>query len=209
MIYWVLDAIKCFYLRHPEFGWERIVQHFWSERRFRLLYQSIHSVWGAPFDDLLHMAELLLEVPESLLPCLLSYYQWGTMWLRALTASSVYRLVPFPYRGWWWAVSPGLTGFRLCFGISGNTIVVSSLVWRNVVAFPSLTFLSGVLRLSGELFYLLYQALVDKAECFYFVGVGLNCFCQPWWPAVCISRRIGHPRRISVALARVPRRYHQ
>ena len=155
------------------------------------------------------MAEFLLEVPESLLPYLLSYYRWGTMWLRALTASSVYRLVFFPYRDWLWAVSSGLTGFRLCFGISGYTITVSSLVWRNAVAFPSLTFFSGVLHLSGELFYLLYQALVDEAECFYFVCVGLDRFCRPWWPAVCISRRIGHPCRISVAPARVPCRYHQ
>ena len=155
------------------------------------------------------MAELLLEVPESLLPCLLSYYRRETMWLHALTAPPVYRLVLFPYRDWLWAVSPGLAGFHLCFGISGNTIAVSSLVWRNVVAFPSLTFFSGVLHLPGELFYLLYQVLVDEAECFYFVYVGLDCFCRPWWPAVCISRWIGHPRRISVALARVPCRHHQ
>ena len=72
------------------------------------------------------------------------------------------------------------------------------------MAFPSLTFFSGVLHLSGELFYLLYQALVDEAECFYFVCVGLDRFCRPWWPAVCIPRRIGHPCRISVAPARVP-----
>ena len=69
------------------------------------------------------------------------------------------------------------------------------------MAFPSLTFFSGVLHLSGELFYLLYQALVDEAECFYFVCVGLDCFC--------VSRWIGHPRRISVAPARVPCRHHQ
>ena len=67
----------------------------------------------------------------------------------------------------------------------------------------------GGLHLSGELFYLLCQALVDEAECFYFVCVGLDCFCLPWWPAVCISRRIWHPCRISVAPARVPCRYHQ
>ena len=209
MVYWVLDAIKCFYLRHPEFSWERIVQHFRSERRFGLLYQNIHSVWGAPFDDLLHMAKLLLEVSESLLPCLLSYYRWGSMRLHALSASSAYRLVFFPYRGWWWAVSPGLTGFRLCLGIPGNNVAMSSLMWGNVVAFPILTLFLGVLHLSGELFYLLYQTLVDEAECFHFVGIGLDCFCRPWWPAVCISRRIGHSCGISVAPARVPRRYHQ
>ena len=65
------------------------------------------------------------------------------MRLHALTASPPYRLVLFPSRGWWWAVSPGLTGFSLCFGISGNSIAASFLVWRNIVAFPSLTLFSG------------------------------------------------------------------
>ena len=32
MVYWILDAIERFYLRHPEFGRERIVQHFRNER---------------------------------------------------------------------------------------------------------------------------------------------------------------------------------
>ena len=68
-----------------------------------------------------------------------------------------------------------------------------------------LTLSLGLSYLSGKLFYLLYQALVDEAECFHFVGVGLDYFCRPWWPAVCISRRIGHSYRIGVAPARVPR----
>ena len=72
-----------------------------------------------------------------------------------------------------------------------------------------LTLSLGVLYLPGKLFYFPYQALVDEAECFHFVGVGLDCFCWPWWPAVCVSRRIGYSYRISVAPARVPRRYHQ
>ena len=209
MVYWILDAIERFCLWHPEFGRERVVQHLRSEGRFRLLHQGIHSVWGTPFNYLLHVVELLLEVPESLLPCLLSCDRWGVMWFYVLAASSVYCLVLFSYRGWLWVVPPGLTRFRLCFGISGNTIAVSSFVWRNIVTFLSLTLFSGVLYLSGELFYLLYQALVDEAECFHFVCIGLDRFCWPWWPAVCISWWIWHPCRIGVAPARVPSRYHQ
>ena len=55
-------------LRHSELRGEGEVQHPGSERGFCLLYQSVHGDWSSSFYSFLHVAELLLDVSEMLLP---------------------------------------------------------------------------------------------------------------------------------------------
>ena len=176
-----------------------------------MLHQGIHSVGRAPPNHLLHAAEVLLKAPKSLFPHLFFRPRWGVVWSFVLDTSSVHRLVLFLHRGLLWAVPPGLAGFRLCFGPSGGggggggATIVSPFVRGNISL--GLSCLSWVLHLSGKLLQLFYQTLVDEAECFQFVRIGLCCFYWPRRPTVRVAWLIPHPW--SVAPACVPCRYHQ
>ena len=68
VVYVVFRSVGSFDLRHFELCWEREVQNPDCERGFRFLNQSIHGDWGSTFYCLLHVAELLLDVLEPLLP---------------------------------------------------------------------------------------------------------------------------------------------
>ena len=68
VIYGVFRSIERFDLQHSELCWKREVQHPGCELEFSLLHQSVHRDWSSAFYRFLHMAELLLDVPETLLP---------------------------------------------------------------------------------------------------------------------------------------------
>ena len=78
------------------------------------------------------------------------------------------------------------------------------LAGRNVMAFLGLSCLLWMLYLSGKLFQLFYQALIDEAKRFNFVYIGLHCFHCPRGSAVHIAWWILHPWRISVTPVCVP-----
>ena len=77
------------------------------------------------------------------------------------------------------------------------------------MAFLSLSRLPWSLHLSGQLFYFFYQTLIDEAERFHFIRVGLHCSQCVRRPVVYVVWRILHPWQIGVAPACVPSRYHQ
>ena len=64
----VFRSIKRFDLWHSEFCRKREVQHPGGERGFSLLYQGVHRDWSLALYRFLHVAELLLDVPEPLFP---------------------------------------------------------------------------------------------------------------------------------------------
>ena len=68
MVYRAFRSVKSFNLRHSELCWERKVQNPGREQGFCLLYQIIHRDWGSTFYNFLHVATLLLDVLEPLLP---------------------------------------------------------------------------------------------------------------------------------------------
>ena len=65
------------------------------------------------------------------------------------------------------------------------------------------------LYLLGKLLQFPYQVLVDEAEHFHFVRVGLHRFQCVGRPVICVAWRILHPWRIGVAPTCVPSLYHQ
>ena len=73
VIYGVFRSVERLDLRHSELCRKREVQHPGCEWGFSLLHRSIHRDWSSAFYRFLHMAELLLKVPEPLLPRLLPY----------------------------------------------------------------------------------------------------------------------------------------
>ena len=72
------------------------------------------------------------------------------------------------------------------------------------MAFLGLSCLPWVLYLSGKLFQLFYQALIDEAKRFHFVRIGLRCFHCPRGSTTHIAWWILHPWWISVAPACIP-----
>ena len=68
VVHRVFRSIERFDLRHYELHGEGEVQHPGRERGFCLLHQSVHGDWSSSFYSFLHVAELLLDVSETLLP---------------------------------------------------------------------------------------------------------------------------------------------
>ena len=68
----VIDGVLCsverFNVQHSEFCRKREVQHLGCERGFSFLYQGVHRDCSSALYRFLHVVELLLDVPEPLLP---------------------------------------------------------------------------------------------------------------------------------------------
>ena len=68
VVYGVFCSVERLDLRHSELCRKREVQHPDGEWGFGLFYQGIHGDWSSAFYRYLHVADLLLDVPEPLLP---------------------------------------------------------------------------------------------------------------------------------------------
>ena len=68
VVYGVFCSLEHFDLWHSELCRKREVQHPGCEWGFDLLHQGVHRDWSSTFYCFLNKAELLLDVPESLLP---------------------------------------------------------------------------------------------------------------------------------------------
>ena len=64
----VFHSVERFDLRHSELCQKREVQHPGCEPGFSFLYQGVHRDWSSALYCFLHVVELLLDVPEPLLP---------------------------------------------------------------------------------------------------------------------------------------------
>ena len=132
------------------------------ERGLCLLYQHVHGDWSSSFHYFPHMADLLLDVPKTLLPRPLPY-------LRLIKGGSIPYVVPTrnPLIA---VLSWGLIRIRL---LDSTSFSFSVNVTRNVVV---LSFFLRPLHLSGEFFQVSQQTLVGETERLHLVSIGLYSF---------------------------------
>ena len=129
------------------------MQHPGGEWRLGLLHQGIHGDWSSAFYRYLHVADFLLDVPESLLP-------------RPL-------LVAILFEGLVRIMLPSVASFS--FSIRFSTRVEVLLFSGNkVLVFLGLSCLLGASYFPGELFQLFQQVLVGDSNCLHLVRVGLH-----------------------------------
>ena len=113
----VLSSVELFDLRHSEFCRKREVQHPGCERGFILLYQGVHRDWSLALYRFLHVVELLLDVPEPLLPGPIPCF----LLMRDGSIASVIHTMPLLiailFEGFVTIILPGLASFSfsICF----------------------------------------------------------------------------------------------
>ena len=174
MINGVFRFVKRLDLRHSEFYRKREVQHPDCEWGFSLLYQGVHGDWSSALYRFLHVAKLLLDVPEPLLPRPLPYF------LLDGPIASVVPAMPFLIAilsgGFVRIMLPSLASLSLSICFSRRVKVLLFFLGDGVLAFSGLSRLLGVLHLPGELLQLLQQELVGETECLHLVGIGVQIF---------------------------------
>ena len=175
MINGVFRSVKRFDLRHSELCQKREMQHPGCELGFILSYQGVHRDWSSALYCFLHMAELLLDVPEPLLPrpllCLLLIKD-GPI---AFVVPAPPLLITIHSKGLVRVMLPGVTSlsFYICFSMRVEVLFFSG---NKVLAFPGLSGLLRALYLPGELLQLSQQALVGETERLHLVRVDLYSF---------------------------------
>ena len=154
MVYGVFCSIERLDLHHSELCRNREVQYPDGEWRLGLLHQGVHGDWSSAFYHYLHVGDLLLDVPEPLLPRPL---------LVAILSGGLVRIM-----------LPSVASFP--FSILFSTRVEVLLFSGNrVLVFSGLSCLLGASYLPGELFQLFQQVLVSDAERLHLVRVSLYC----------------------------------
>ena len=150
------------------FAQKREVQHSGCERGFNLLYQGVHRDWSLALYCFLHVVELLLEVPEPLLPRPLPYF------LLDGPIASIVPAMPFLIailsEGFVRIMLPSLASLSL----SRRVEVLLFFLGDGVLAFSGLSRFLGVLHLPSELLQLSQQTLVGETECLHLVGIGVH-----------------------------------
>ena len=120
------------------------------ERGFRLLYQRIHGNWGSTLHSLLHVAELLLDVLEPLLPRFFPLPLLIRGWLLASVVPARHSLIATIFEGYIGIMPPSLAIFSSFVNASGGVEVLLFLLWSGIAAFTGLLCLRWPLYLSGE-----------------------------------------------------------
>ena len=171
----VTRSVECFDLRHSKLYRKREVHHPGCERGFSLLYQGVHRDWSSALYCFLHVAELLLDVLEPLLPrpllCLLMIKD-GPI---AFVVPALPLLIAILSEGLVRVMLPGVTSFSfsICFSMRVEVLFFSG---NRVLAFSSLYGLLVALYLPGEFLQLSQQALVGETERLHLVRVHLYSF---------------------------------
>ena len=126
------------------------MQHSSREQGFRLMYQSIHGNWGSTLHSLLHVAELLLDVLEPLLPRLFPLPLLIRGWLLASVVPARHSLMATISKGYIRIMPPGLAIFSSSVNASRGWEVLLFLLWSGIAAFTGLLCLRWALYLSGK-----------------------------------------------------------
>ena len=141
--------VKHFDLPHSKFYRKREVQHLGCEQGFSLLYQGVHRDWSSALYRFLHVAKLLLDVLEPLLPRPLPYF------LLDGPIASVVPAMPFLiailFGGFVRIMLLSLASLSLSIFFSRRVEVLLFFLGDGVLAFSGLSRLLGVLHLPGEL----------------------------------------------------------
>ena len=149
----VFRSVDRFDLRHSELCRKREVQHPGCEWVFSLLYQGVHRDWSSALYCFLHVVELLLDVPEPLLPrpllCLLLIKDVPI----AFIVPALPLLIVILSEGLVRVMLPGMTSFSfsICFLMRVEVLFFSG---NRVLAFSGLSGLLGALYFPGELLQL-------------------------------------------------------
>ena len=175
VVYGVFCSVERLDLRHSELCRKREVQHPGYEWGFGLLHQGVHRDWSLTLYFFLHVAELLLDVPEPLLPqpllCLLLMQDgpiaFVVLAMPLLIAIFSGRLVRVMLLG------VASVSFSICFSMRVEVLFFSS---NSVLAFLGLSCLLGALYLHGELLQLSQRALVGETERLHLVRIDLYSF---------------------------------
>ena len=152
VVYRVFCPVERLGMLHSKLCRKGEVQHPSDEWGFGLLYQGVYGEWGSAFYRYLHVADLLLDVSEPLLPrpLLVAILSGGLVRITLLCVASF----PFSIRF--------LTRVKVSFS-SGNRVL-------------GLSCLLGASYLPGELFKLFLQVLVGDSERLHLVRVGPHSF---------------------------------
>ena len=140
-----------------------------------MLYQGVHRDWSSSLYFYLHVAELLLDVPEPLLPrpllCLLLIKDGHV----AFVVPVMPLLIEILSGGLVRVMLPGVTSFSfsICFSMRVEVLFSSG---NRVLAFSGLSCLLGALYLPGELLQLSQQALVGETKRLHLIPVDLYGF---------------------------------
>ena len=151
------------------------MQHPGCEREFSLLYQGVHRDWSSALYCFLHVAELLLDVHEPLLPRPLLYLLLIKDGPIAFAVPALPLLIAILSGGLVRVILPSVTSFSfsICFLMRVEVLFFSG---NRVLAFSGLSCLLGALYLLGELLQLSQQALVGETELLHLVRVDLYSF---------------------------------
>ena len=130
------------------------MQYLGHERGFRLLYQSIHGDWGSYFYSLFHVAELLLDVLEPMLPRWFFLPLLTRGWLFASVIPFKNSLIAIVSGGYVGIMPPGPAIFSSSVNVSRGTEVMLLLLWNGIAAFMGLLCILWSLHLSSEFYQL-------------------------------------------------------
>ena len=173
VIYGVFCSVERFDLRHSKLCRKREVQNPGCEWRFSLLHQSVHRDWSSALYRFLHMADLLLNVSEPLLPRPLPYLLLIKDGPIAFIVPTMPLLVAILPRGFVRVMLPSLDSFYFSIYFSRRVEAFLFFLGNGVLAFSGLSRLLGALYLSGELFQLFQQTLVGETNRLHLVGIGM------------------------------------
>ena len=173
VVYGVFYSVERLDLRHSKLCRKREVQHPDCEWGFGLLYKSVHGDWSSALYCFLHVANLLLDVPEPLLPqpllCLLLIKDGPITFV----VPALPLLIVVLFEGLVRIMLPGVASFS--FSISFSTRVEVLLFSGNwVLAFSGLSCLLRALYFPGELLQFFQQVLVGDG--LHLVRVDLHSF---------------------------------
>ena len=176
VVYGVFRSVEHFNLRHFELCRNGEVQHPGCEWGFSLLHHGVHGDWSSALYCFRHMAKLLLDVLQPLLPrpllCLLLIKD-GSI---APVILVVPLLIAIFSRGFIRVVLPSVASFSFSIYFPRRVEVLLCLWGNGVLASLGLWRLLGELHMPGELLQLSQQALVGETECLHLIRIGLYGF---------------------------------
>ena len=159
MIYRIFHSVERFDLRHSELCWEREVWYPGLKWGFSLLHQGIYGNGSSAFHSFPHVAKLVLDVSEVLLPQPFPY-------IRLIKDGSIAYVVP--------------TGNPLIVVLSWGLIrivLLSLTSFSFSVSFPRsvmvFSFFLRPLHLFGEFLQVSQQTVVSETEFLHLVSIGL------------------------------------
>ena len=155
------------------------------------MYQGVHRDWSSALYRFLHVAKLLLDAPEPLLPRPLPYFLLDEPITLVVPAKSL--LIAILSGGFARIKLPNLASlsFSICF-LRRVEVLFSS--GNSVLAFPGMSHLLRALYLPSELLQFSQQALISETERLHLIRISLYSFwCTSGRSAIYVALLVLHP----------------